>query len=140
MKQEKDKLAFFMRSAGGEVNALKFPYLEEILEEFELCWCFLAWVSPSIGFRGSGNQLKLCGAVKESISIFFFPGGGIHWLSLDFFFLINFFILFIYFWLCWVFIAVRRLSLVVESRGYSLLRCAGFSLWCAGFSSQWLLL
>ena len=38
-----------------------------------------------------------------------------------------------YFWLRWVFIAARGLSLVAESRGYSLLWCAGFSLW-------WLLL
>ena len=57
-----------------------------------------------------------------------------------------FFYKFIYFWLRWVFIAVHGLPLVVASRGYSLLRCAGFSLqWllllrgvgsrCAGFSS-----
>ena len=63
-----------------------------------------------------------------------------------FFLFINLFHLFIYFWLCWVFIAARRLSLVVENGGYSSLRCAGFSLrwllllWstgsrCAGFSS-----
>ena len=38
-----------------------------------------------------------------------------------------------YFWLCWVFVAVRGLSLVVASGGYSSLRCAGFSL-------RWLLL
>ena len=49
------------------------------------------------------------------------------WLD---FFLIN---LFIYFWLCWVFVAAHGLSLVAVSRGYSLLRCASFSL-------QWLLL
>ena len=42
-------------------------------------------------------------------------------------------ILFIYFWLSWVFVAARGLSLVVASRGYS-------SLWCAGFSLRWLLL
>ena len=36
--------------------------------------------------------------------------------------------LFIYFWLCWVFIAVHGLSLVVTSRGYSSLRCVRFSL------------
>ena len=42
-------------------------------------------------------------------------------------------ILFIYFWLRWVFIAACGLSLVAESRGYSLLRCTGFSL-------RWLLL
>ena len=52
-----------------------------------------------------------------------------------------------YFWLCWVFIAAHRLSLVAASRGYSSLRCTGFSLqWllllqstgsrCAGFSSS----
>ena len=40
---------------------------------------------------------------------------------------------FIYFWLRWVFVAAHGLSLVVASRGYSSLRCAGFSLW-------WLLL
>ena len=34
---------------------------------------------------------------------------------------------FIYFWLCWVFLAA--LSLVVVSGGYSSLGCAGFSLW-----------
>ena len=50
------------------------------------------------------------------------------------FFLINLFILFVYFWgLCWVFVAARRLSLVAASRGYSLLRCSGFLL-------QWFLL
>ena len=49
------------------------------------------------------------------------------------FFLINLFILFIYFWLHWVFIAVRGFSLVALSGGCSSLQCAGFSL-------QWLLL
>ena len=44
-----------------------------------------------------------------------------------------FFNLFIYFWLHWVFVAARGLSLVVVSRGYSSLRCTGFSL-------RWLLL
>ena len=49
------------------------------------------------------------------------------------FFKINLFILFIYFWLHWVFTAVRGLSLVAVSRGYS-------SLWYAVFSLLWLLL
>ena len=44
----------------------------------------------------------------------------------------TFIYLFIY-WLCWISIAASGLSLVVASGGYS-------SLWCAGFSSQWLLL
>ena len=41
--------------------------------------------------------------------------------------------IFFFFWLHWVFVAARRLSLVVASRGYSSLQCVGFSL-------QWLLL
>ena len=54
-------------------------------------------------------------------------------LGLSFFFFFNKFIyLFIYFWLCWVFVAARGLSLVAVSGGYS-------SLWCMGFSLQWLL-
>ena len=36
--------------------------------------------------------------------------------------------LFIYFWLCWVFVAAHGLSLVAVSRGYSSVRCVGFSL------------
>ena len=36
--------------------------------------------------------------------------------------------LFIYLWLCWVFVPVRGLSLVVASGGHSSLRCAGLSL------------
>ena len=67
-----------------------------------------------------------------------------------FYFLIYLFIfkkyLFIYFWLCWVFVAVHGFFLVVASRGYSSLRCMGFLLWwllllwimgsrCASFSS-----
>ena len=42
-----------------------------------------------------------------------------------FFFLIN---LFIYFWLCWVFVSVQGLSLVGASGGHSSSRCAGLSL------------
>ena len=43
--------------------------------------------------------------------------------------------LFIYFWLHWVFTALLGLSLVVASRGYSSLCCAGFSLkWLLSFS------
>ena len=38
-----------------------------------------------------------------------------------------------FFWLHWVFVAARGLSLVAVSRGYSSSRCVGFSL-------QWLLL
>ena len=53
-------------------------------------------------------------------------------LSTSFFFF-NYFILFIYFWLCWVFVATHGLSLVAASGGCS-------SLWSVGFSLWWLLL
>ena len=44
------------------------------------------------------------------------------------FFVFVFLILFIYFWLCWVFVSVRGLSLLAASRGRSSSRCAGLSL------------
>ena len=47
-------------------------------------------------------------------------------LNLYFFFLSI--CLFIYLWLCWVFVSVRGLSPVVASGGHSLSRCAGLSL------------
>ena len=40
---------------------------------------------------------------------------------------LKFIYLFIYFWLCWVFVSVRGLSLVAASGGHSSLRCAGLS-------------
>ena len=52
--------------------------------------------------------------------------------TLVFLYLYNLFLkinLFIYFWLSWVFVAARRLSLAAASGSYS-------SLWCAGFSLQ----
>ena len=49
-----------------------------------------------------------------------------------YFFFFNKFYLFIYFWLCWVFVAARRPSPVVASGGHS-------SLWWACFSLWWLL-
>ena len=70
------------------------------------------------------------------------------WILFFLLFLINLFIYLslIYFWLCWIFVAVHGVSLVAVSGGYSSLRCAGFSLrwflllWstgsrCAGFMS-----
>ena len=45
----------------------------------------------------------------------------------DRFFLKNFY-LFIYLWLCWVFVSVRGLSLVAASGGHSSSWCAGLSL------------
>ena len=45
-----------------------------------------------------------------------------------FFFFYEFIYLFIYFWVCWVFVSVRGLSLAAASGGHSSSRCAGLSL------------
>ena len=63
----------------------------------------------------------------------FTPAWDDHKWSLTLFFLLLLLFLFIYFWLHWVFVVVRGLSLVAVSGGYSSLRCVGFSL-------RWLLL
>ena len=47
--------------------------------------------------------------------------------SIFFFLFLNFIYLF-YLWLCWVFVSVRGLSLVVASGGHSSSRCTGLSL------------
>ena len=62
-----------------------------------------------------------------------FPPTDCFYMQPDFFLNKLFIYLFIYLWLHWVFVAVRGLSLVAVSRGYSSLRCTGFSL-------RWLLL
>ena len=51
-----------------------------------------------------------------------------HTVVTFFFFFTYLFYLFIYLWLCWVFVSVRGLSLVVASGGHSSSRCAGLSL------------
>ena len=61
-------------------------------------------------------------------SFLFALGNHFCWPSFFFFFNKFYFYLFIYFWLCWVFVAVRGLSLVVASGGHSSSRCAGLSL------------
>ena len=45
-----------------------------------------------------------------------------------FFFFLNFYLFIFDLWLCWVFVSVRGLSLVVASGGHSSSRCAGLSL------------
>ena len=55
-------------------------------------------------------------ALNSSSSFFFFKGTPL------------FIYLFIYLWLCWVFVSVQGLSLVVASGGHSSSRCAGLSL------------
>ena len=49
-------------------------------------------------------------------------------ISLNLFFFLIYYLFIIYFWLCWVFVSVRGLSLVAASGGHSSSRCAGLSL------------
>ena len=83
-----------------------------------LCCCLFLWILVP-------NFLSLLGCVCVCVCVC---------VCIYLFKNINLFILFIYFWLCLVFVAARRLSLVAASRGYSSLRCVGFSL--GDFSSQ----
>ena len=69
------------------------------------------------------TQNNLCASIQFIVCLFLFFKNKFY----------LFIYLFIYLWLCWVFVAARRLSLVVVSGSCSLL-------WCAGFSLRWLLL
>ena len=87
-----------------------FPYRSlQSIEQSSLC-CIVGPYQLSILY------IVVCSFLENFIIIFKF---------------LNF--LFIYFWLRWVFVAARGLSLVEANRGYS-------SLWCTGFSLRWLLL
>ena len=69
-------------------------------------------------------QLALQGKNSYSFFFFFLKSQSPHL----FYFILFFFNLFIYFWLCWVFVSVRGLSPVAASGGLSSSRCAGLSL------------
>ena len=75
-----------------------------------VAWSFGGWIVNSFSSESLSHDMI--------IFLFFF------FLIID---------LFIYFWLCWVFVSVRGPSLVVASRGHS-------SSWCAGPSPSWPLL
>ena len=81
------------------------------------------------GHMTEQNQLLAVGGNQSSPGtfafFFFFLLFFLKYSNCDFSF--NLF-LFIYFWLCWVFISVRGLSLVAASGGHSSSRCAGLPL------------
>ena len=111
------------------------------------CFEFLLLKNGSVYSKGVEF---MCEELFLSIVVPYFPFN-VSAVCSDIFSFISFFFLiylfkFIYFWLCWVFVAVRGLSLVARSRGYSSLRCVDFSLWwlfflrstgsrCVGLSS-----
>ena len=57
--------------------------------------------------------------------------------ELEFYFFFKIFIiLFVYFWLLWVFVALRGLSLAVAARGYSLIATRGLLLAAASLIAE----
>ena len=109
-------------AAGGGVGELQFPRVP---------------ARSAIITSDSTAEAPISSAACGGCSVRDLPvvllGNSVKKRSEDFFLKINLFYLFIYFWLRWVFVAAHGLSLVVASGGYS-------SLWCVGFSLQWLLL
>ena len=103
--------------------------------------CYYMPVILGKGFKSSAVLIpfshrvqlsRVTGEKLGSSELYILPFG-VHSLPHYLFVFINLFILFIFFWLHWVFVAACRLSLVSASRGYCSLRCVGFS-------SRWLLL
>ena len=81
---------------------------------------FLNYISPSWSLWPLNSYGSFClgSRYKVKIPIFFF-------FKEMFLFFLN---LFIYLWLCWVFVSVRGLSPVAASGGHSSSRCAGLTL------------
>ena len=98
-------------SFSGFILILK-PFIFVCLSvKYQHC-CYFSWVLLQMHFNHPLGNFR-CSLSVASIYISF-------WF-------------FFFFWLCWVFVAVCGLSLVVARGGYSSLRCVGFSL-------RWLLL
>ena len=103
-----------------------------LLFEDGLSYCELLFLNPCwfsgkvllVSKSASKNNNPLLAVYVENIS---------HRLLFDFQVLFRClvffkFYLFIYLWLCWVFVSLRGLSLVAASGGHSSLQCAGLSL------------
>ena len=94
-----------------------------------LSWPLLLW---STGSRSAGSVIVAHGpSCSTACGIFSDQGSNLcplHWQADSFFFFFNFYLFIYYFWLCWVFVSVRGLSLVAASGGHSSSRCAGLSL------------
>ena len=88
-------------------------------------WCGMWMVRAMRELRGGLSVLCLDRDLGYTVYsfVFFSPDG--KGLYLFIYFKIY---LFIYFWLCWVFVSVRGLSLVAASGGHSSSRCTGLSL------------
>ena len=98
-----------------------------------LCWPHMLYISSGVLGTCQLEGFSCCFRISEGLvtgEVSEMPWWHLLFQLGFFTFLFFFLILFIYFWLHWLFIAVHGLSLVAESRSYSSLRCAGFS--CCG--------
>ena len=84
----------------------------------------LVWRPRELAWQSSSAELPW--PFQIGFFCFFFLNEGLWHPCIDQVYL--FIYLFIYLWLCWVFVSVRGLSLVVASRRHSSSRCAGLSL------------
>ena len=81
------------------------------LEEFEKDWCYFL-----------KHLVDSTSEATQSWVVLFWR------LLIIYLFFLNFIYLFIYLWLCWVFVSVQGLSLVAASGGHCSSRCTGLSL------------
>ena len=87
-------------------------------------WCFLTKLNIFLPFD---STIMLFGIYPKELKTY------VHMETCTQMFFVFVFVLFIYlfiylFWLCWVFVSVRRLSLVAASGGHSSSQCVGLSL------------
>ena len=120
-------------------------YLLQVSDfSFQELFCFPLYIIFPSGFLFS---VTLITSFMEGITLWLFLMCICTYLSfLNSLFSFYLFSFYLFFWLHYIFVVVHGLSLVAASGGYSLLWCAGFSLWwllllrsmgsrCAGFSS-----
>lgn len=96
----------------------------------QITWLTWAHLAPSTGGAGLPQPGSSAHWAPQTVVLNVIHGTGLIKKFLRF--SITFVCVLVYFWLCWVFSAVHRLSLAAASR-------ACFALWRVGFSLQWLL-
>ena len=138
--------------SSGEIS-FSFFFLERILLFFKKNFIYLFGCTRSqlqqadslvaaCGLLSCGMRTLSCGMHVGSISLTrdqtWAPALGAWSLNhcttrevpgeISFIYLFIYLFIYFYFWLCWVFVSVRGLSLVAASGGHSSSRCAGLSL------------
>ena len=100
-----------MRGVGVGGKKMKKKKLQEVRHDlWYLVFAWWDWCVRASELRMS--PVSILGSIPEHLSLYFFI-----------------YLFFYYLWLCWVFVSVWGLSLVVASGGHSSSQCAGLSLW-----------